>query len=200
MKTLVLSMISIAATVAAMTACTSEGDPIDNIDNGQPVEIKASAGIGEIITKTAGVITDGKEVDDIEFIITEGEDAPADWSTATLNMTDATIAADKSLTFKTSQYYNSKASIKSFLIGYHPKTAGSGSRNNNIVSYTITGQQDIMCTEVNSGNKTDNKNKNLDIKFDHQLAQYSFQILAGDAHDENSDDDCRQTIDGFRPP
>jgi len=112
MKTLVLSMISIAATIAAMTACTSEGDPIDNIDNGQPVEIKASAGIGEIITKTAGVITDGKEVDDIEFIITEGEDAPADWSTATLNMTDATIAADKSLTFKTSQYYNSKASIK----------------------------------------------------------------------------------------
>lgn len=181
MKTLVLSMISIAATVAAMTACTSEGDPIDNIDNGQPVEIKASAGIGEIITKTAGVITDGTAVDDIEFIITEGENAPTDWSTATLNMTDATIAADKSLTFITPQYYNSKASIKSFLVGYHPKDAGNGSRNKNIVSYTITGQQDIMCTEVKNGNKTDNKDTDLNIEFEHQLAQYSFQILAGDA-------------------
>ena len=50
MKTLVLSMISIAATVAAMTACTSEGDPIDNIDNGQPVEIKLNAGV--ITTKS----------------------------------------------------------------------------------------------------------------------------------------------------
>lgn len=180
MKTLVLSMISIAATVAAMTACTSEGDPIDNIDNGQPVEIKASAGIGEIITKTTGVITDGTAVDDIEFIITEGESAPTDWSTATLTETNATIAADKKLSFTTPQYYNSKASIKSFLVGYHPKAAGSGSRNKNIVSYTITGQEDIMCTEVKSGNKTDNKDTDLNIKFEHQLAQYSFQILAGD--------------------
>ena len=111
MKTLVLSMISIAATIAAMTACTSEGDPIDNIDNGQPVEIKASAGIGQIITKTAGVITDGTVVDDIEFIVTEGESAPADWSAANLTPTDATIAADKSLTFTTPQYYNSPALI-----------------------------------------------------------------------------------------
>ncbi|MEY8608753.1 hypothetical protein AALM74_06185 [Parabacteroides segnis] len=180
MKTLVLSMISIAATIAAMTACTSEGDPIDNIDNGQPVEIKASAGIGQIITKTAGVITDGTVVDDIEFIVTEGESAPADWSAANLTPTDATIAADKSLTFTTPQYYNSKASIKSFLVGYHPKNAGSGSREKNTVSYTITGQQDIMCTEVKNGNKTDNKETKLNIEFEHQLAQYSFQILAGD--------------------
>ena len=51
MKTLVLSMISIAATIAAMTACTSEGDPIDNIDNGQPVEIQLNAGV--VTTKAA---------------------------------------------------------------------------------------------------------------------------------------------------
>lgn len=44
MKTLVLSMISIAATVAAMTACTSESDPIDEIktDVKLPIEFQSS--------------------------------------------------------------------------------------------------------------------------------------------------------------
>lgn len=179
MKTLVLSMISIAATIAAMTACTSEGDPIDNIDNGQPVEIKASAGIGQIITKTAGVITSEMAVDDIAFIVTEGKSEPTDWSTG-LKTTDATIAADKSLTFTTPQFYNSIPTINSYLIGYHPKYAGSGTSTNNTVSYTITGKEDIMCTGIVSGNKETNKTQTLDFTFDHQLAQYTFKILAGD--------------------
>lgn len=46
MKTLVLSMISIAATVAAMTACTSESDPVNEVDpivNAKtPIEFKSS--------------------------------------------------------------------------------------------------------------------------------------------------------------
>ena len=179
MKTLVLSMISIAATVAAMTACTSEGDPIDNIDNGQPVEIKASAGIGQIITKTAGVITEGKDVGNIEFVIAEKGSVPSDWSTETLKATDATINTD-GFKFSDPQYYNPISTIKSHLIGYHPKTEGSGSRNKNIVTYTITGQEDIMCTDIVSGNKEDNKNKALDFTLDHLLAQYTFKILAAD--------------------
>lgn len=181
MKTLVLSMISIAATVAAMTACTSEGDPIDVIDNGQPVEIKASAGIGEITTKTAGVIIDGNEVNDIEFIITEGESAPTDWSTAPLVKTSASIGTDKSLSFSPKQYYNSKPSINSYLIGYHPKSLGNAVRTNNSVAYVITGDEDIMCTEVKNGNKTTNKNTNLEITFDHLLTQYTFEVVAADA-------------------
>ena len=180
MKTLVLSMISIAATIAAMTACTSEGDPIDNIDNGQPVEIKASAGIGQIITKTAGVITDGKDVENIEFVIVEKESVPSDWSTEALKATDATINTD-GFKFSTPQYYNPISTIKSHLIGYHPKTEGGGSRSNNVVTYTtITGQEDIMCTGIVSGNKEDNKTKALDFTFDHQLAQYTFKIQAED--------------------
>ena len=50
MKTLVLSMISIAATVAAMTACTSESDGIDDLTKDAPVEIKMSAGVLNIVT------------------------------------------------------------------------------------------------------------------------------------------------------
>lgn len=54
MKTLVLSMISIAATVAAMTACTSESDPINDITNPKDakVEIKLNAGVVNVETKT----------------------------------------------------------------------------------------------------------------------------------------------------
>ena len=55
MKTLVLSMISIAATVAAMTACTSESDPINDITNPKDakVEIKLNAGVLGVETKAA---------------------------------------------------------------------------------------------------------------------------------------------------
>lgn len=181
MKTLVLSMISIAATVAAMTACTSEGDPIDNIDNGQPVEIKASAGIGEIITKTAGVITEGTDIENIEFIKTEKETLPTDWNTEVLTAIDATINSTDGFKFSTPQYYNPIATIQSHLIGYHPKTEGGGTRNKNIVTYTtITGQEDIMCTGITSGNKKDNITKKLNFTFDHQLAQYTFKIQAAD--------------------
>lgn len=55
MKTLVLSMISIAATVAAMTACTSESDPVNEvIENNQPTPIVFGSSISEITTKTVG--------------------------------------------------------------------------------------------------------------------------------------------------
>lgn len=55
MKTLVLSMISIAATVAAMTACTGESDPVDEvIENNQPTPIVFGSTISEITTKAVG--------------------------------------------------------------------------------------------------------------------------------------------------
>lgn len=53
MKTLVLSMISIAATVAAMTACTSESDPVDEVVNPKDAKIEFGTVISGVQSKAA---------------------------------------------------------------------------------------------------------------------------------------------------
>ena len=54
MKTLVLSMISIAATIAAMTACTSESDPVDEVEAQVPINLNAG------VLQTKAVIDAGE--------------------------------------------------------------------------------------------------------------------------------------------
>lgn len=53
MKAFVTSMLSIAATIAAMTACTSESDPINGIDGNENTPIEFSSSILGIVTKAA---------------------------------------------------------------------------------------------------------------------------------------------------
>lgn len=171
MKKLMISMLA----MAAMVSCTSE-DILPSDDDNQPVEIKATAGISEITTKSTGVIQNGDVVTEIGFIRNDGEGTPT-WSTATLTGFAATIAADGVMTFTPAQYYDSNAKINTYLIGYHPNT---GTRTNNEVVYTITGQEDIMCTALLKGDKTTNKTTALTSIFDHLLTQLSFKIKADD--------------------
>ena len=128
MKTLVLSMISIAATVAAMTACTSEGDPIDNIDNGQPVEIQLNAGIGSITTKTPITSDDQGKLSSalpgIQFVkAADIAESPA-WGDVSKVASTAEIKTDDistgKISFNTPLYYNVDPTLKSWLIGYYP--------------------------------------------------------------------------------
>ena len=58
MKTLVLSMISIAATIAAMTACTSESDPINEID----AEVNVPINFGQSINLFTKAIATGDKL------------------------------------------------------------------------------------------------------------------------------------------
>ncbi|WP_289006919.1 fimbrillin family protein [uncultured Parabacteroides sp.] len=54
MKTLVFNMLTIAATFAAMTACTSESDPVDEVNpKDAKVEIKFNSSITGVETKAA---------------------------------------------------------------------------------------------------------------------------------------------------
>lgn len=120
MKTLVLSMISIAATVAAMTACTSEGDPIDNIDNGQPVEIQLNAGIGSITTKTPITSDDQGKLSSalpgIQFVkAADIAESPA-WGDVSKVASTAEIKTDDistgKISFNTPLYYNVDPTLK----------------------------------------------------------------------------------------
>lgn len=189
MKTLVLSMISIAATLAAMTACTSEGDPIDEGTKDTPVEIKASAGVGSIITKASIEVWDtgGSKA---FFCKAKDNETTADWATATPLY--AKIASDGKITFysdaeRTSeekQYYNTDEALKSWLNGCYLGDAvisdAKTTLTNNKVTFTITGQEDIMATDVQSGTK----NTHLgDFTFNHLLSNLSFIITPKEGSD-----------------
>lgn len=186
MKTLVLSMISIAATLAAMTACTSEGDPIDEIDNGQPVEIKLNGGV-TAVTKAA-----------IESNFTADFTAlffrPADGATGTPwssgdQLYAKVLGANKSIAFysdetrvtSASQYYNTDLTKGSYLAGCalgNATIATSDNLKDGSISFEIDGTQDIMAT---AGQEDKNKNnKFTDFTFEHKLAQLAFTIAAGE--------------------
>lgn len=180
MKTLVLSMISIAATVAAMTACTSEGDPIDNIDNGQPVEIQLNAGI---VATTKAVVPSTLTEDLKVMFIRANDAATADWTTASplfakISKSDNKItfwkAADRSEESK--QYYDTDEAKKSWLAGYYIDELSNTSTDKNKVKFTITGDEDILATKGLSGTK---KTAFQSFAFDHLLSQVEI-TLKGD--------------------
>lgn len=190
MKTLVLSMISIAATLAAMTACTSEGDPIDEGTKDTPVEIKMSAGVLNIVTKSDGPINGlTSAITDVAFLSqenTEGQGESIVWTGITPTTHEASIAATTgTIDFTTKPYYSSDATKYTYLIGYHPKTGSTFSSEDGSITFNITGKQDIMYASVVNGNKETNKateaaKRLLQPEFKHLLAQLKIEVK-GDA-------------------
>lgn len=177
MKTLVLSMISIAATIAAMTACTSEGDPIDNIDNGQPVEIQLNAGV---VTTKAAITSnaDGKlsaDLSNVHFYRIDG--ATPNWGTATPSSFKGTISAtDKKISTTDKQYYpvnGDKTTIAGLFVGETASTTPA--ITNDVINVNITGSEDILCAiPVDLGDRKTQLDNPL--AFKHLLTQFQFVV------------------------
>ena len=182
MKTLVLSMISIAATIAAMTACTSEGDPIDNIDNAQPVEIQLNAGI---VATTKAAVPSTLTADLDVMFIRATDAASADWTTATPLFAKIAKDSPNGITFyttndrdiKSKQYYNTSETLPSWLAGYYIDNLENTSTDKNKIKFTITGNEDILATKGLSGTK---KVAFQSFTFNHLLSQVEI-TLKGDA-------------------
>lgn len=183
MKTLVLSMISIAATVAAMTACTSEGDPIDNIDNGQPVEIKLNAGVittkAPITSNDEGLLSEA--LTGIQFVQAADVATSPAWGDVSSVASTAEIATTGDITLTTPLYYNVDPTLKSWLIGYFPKATAepNTSTNKGKLQWTITGCEDILLSAEASGSKKAGETIPA-IAFKHQLLQMQFKFTAED--------------------
>lgn len=174
MKTLVLSMISIAATVAAMTACTSESDPIDEINpQDAKVEIKATAGIGSIEAQTKAAINQGDALTGVTFARIDGE--TPEWDNLNAASITGNIAESTgAISFTPAQYYPQTG--KTSLIGYYP----TGTPTSGIVSYTgLNGTQDIMCSNIVEAARADVKTVNFALA--HKLTQLKFKVKANDA-------------------
>lgn len=170
MKTLVLSMISIAATVAAMTACTSESDPVDETQNDEKVEIKLNAGVMEITSKA--VINKGSKFDaQIVASKTDAEYTTPLWTTATDG--NISIAEDGAVSFETPQYYPADGT-SIYMKGFAPrKTITDGK-----VNYTITGDEDIMISNQISGDKNNKSSTGKKLTFAHLLTQLKIKVIA----------------------
>lgn len=187
MKTLVLSMISIAATVAAMTACTSESDEINNVVEG-PVEIQARAGVGSITTKASMDDWDTAGTNVFFCRVADTKETPV-WNTATPIFAQI---KDKNIKFyeevgrvtESKQYYNADENLLSWMAGCYLGDATISSSGTtltkNAVSFTITGQEDIMATNGISGTK---KTAFADFSFKHLLSNLSFIITPKEASD-----------------
>ncbi|WP_449038231.1 fimbrillin family protein [Parabacteroides goldsteinii] len=188
MKTLVLSMISIAATVAAMTACTSESDPINDITNPKDakVEIKLNAGVVNVETKAQIVPkpitgTTFSEATQVPLLRLEGATSPT-WSTAT-NPTNATITGSNVVLDDSQKFYPAESDTKVYFIGYYPST---GSYTSGIVSYTgIVGETDILCTPETCVGSKHEPASSPSLQFNHMLSQVEIK-LKGDVAAQNA--------------
>ena len=193
MKTLVLSMISIAATLAAMTACTSENDPVDEVKNN--IEIKTTAGIGVVTTKAP---VDQNFTSDLNVLFLKPADAAtAIWTSGEQVYATIASATGHAISFKESSwgagkklYYNADGTKLSYLAGcYIDNATTSDDLTDGRITFSITGSQDIMATEGQSGSSA---NAFSAFTFNHLLAQLEFIIQPK----AEADQDAIRTIFG----
>lgn len=177
MKTLVLSMISIAATVAAMTACTSESD---GIDEAQQLAIKLNAGV----VQTKAVIESDaskhptKEITPVYFYRDDETKGVIPTWTSSTNF-NGKIGTDGTITGFT-QYYASdgkETHIAGLYLGENITPAPAVT--NKSVSFTIDGDQDILfAPTINVGSRNEPANSNV-LAFEHKLTQFKFVAKTG---------------------
>ncbi|WP_075557827.1 fimbrillin family protein [Parabacteroides timonensis] len=160
-KFLVMSML----VTALLCSCSNEEEPATA---GQGEAMQVSAGIGEA---TRAVIDAGYGSDlAVSFARLDNPESNTDWTTPAIDATRLGGGGNTSVTFATAQTYMA-ANGQSTLIGYYPQAALSG-KNNPTVSYTITGDEDIMATEVQTGAANA---KFTPFTFQHLLTQLQFK-------------------------
>ena len=193
MKTLLLSMISIAATFAAMTACTIESDPINEInpqDGKTPIEFRSSI----IGVQTKAISSDGTKFDantNIALTMYKGENAPTGEALGNpaKESIEFTVGADQlSLAEKaTPKTMFWERNIKHYFYAYYPIVESN-------TNYTLTPAVDKTSAEKITvkvpldGNTTDllmgkittgltysgATVENANISFSHKLSKINF--------------------------
>ncbi|WP_075559295.1 fimbrillin family protein [Parabacteroides timonensis] len=187
MKTLVLSMISIAATLAAMTACTSESDPIDETQKDQKVEIKLGAGVLNVETRAADP-TDSNDktkfapntqIQLFRWDIEGTTPGTLNWNEA-INKT-ATVTAS-GVTLDKDQLYYANNGKNAYFLGFYPIIDGSSiTYSDGKVTFTgIDGKTDILSAQlIDAGNKTTSA-ASANIEFKHMLSQIVVKLTGND--------------------
>lgn len=195
MKALVFNMLTIAATFAAMTACTSESDPVDEVNphSKEKVEIKLKTGVIDVTTKAEsenGPIssTDNKQFANdtpIQLIRWDhsGDLTNLTWTEGSYSQVSAK-ASGTAITFGEDQYYTTDGKSTSF-IGFYPAIDGSSvTLSSGTVQFTgLTGKLDILSAKlVDAGTQTSPLTN--PIQFDHMLSQVKIKLSGTSEADE----------------
>lgn len=158
--------------VAFLAGCTNTEEPVTA--NSEEA-IRITAGIGE---PTRAVIDAGYGADlNVSFARIDNQPAGMNWNTPSIDAIRTGGVGNTAITFEQEQNYLA-ANVVSALIGYYPrKTPEAGTANPLRVVYTITGDEDIMATEIQTGWLTAPFKV---FTFNHLLTQLQF-ICVGSA-------------------
>lgn len=166
MKTEKLLIMSLLV-AAFLGSCTNTEEPVT--DGTESIEV--NAGIAEA---TRAVISGGYTNDlDVSFARLDNPGTTgAQWNTPVIDAVRTGGTGNTVLTFEPEQTYLTEDG-ESVLIGYYPcKALNSGTANPVSVTYTITGEEDIMVTGVQTGSLV---NKFETFTFSHLLTQLQFK-------------------------
>ena len=163
-KLLIMSLL----VAAFLGGCTNTEEPVTD---GTAQAIEVSAGIAE---STRAVISGGYTNDlEVSFARLDNPGTTgAAWNTPSIDAVRTGGTGNTVLTFEPEQTYLTEDG-ESVLIGYYPcKALNSGTANPVSVTYTITGEDDIMATGVQTGSLV---NKFETFTFSHLLTQLQFK-------------------------
>ena len=163
-KLLIMSLL----VAAFLGGCTNTEEPVTD---GTAQAIEVNAGIAE---STRAVISSGYTNDlEVSFARLDNPGTTgAQWNTPVIDAVRTGGTGNTVLTFEPEQTYLTEEG-ESVLIGYYPRRAlNSGTANPVSVTYTITGEEDIMATGVQTGSLV---NKFETFTFGHLLTQLQFK-------------------------
>ncbi len=177
MKTFVFS----AVAMAVLASCTNSAID-DVVNNDEPVAIRLSAGVQANGAKDTRAPITGSATFVPTILAWEGNAEPTDYATSTVKWTTTTdpIAANSTnvgLKLTKDQYYNSEASINTYMKAYYPEGTFSNGEYSFKAGYATNGTQDVLISNTVSGNKSAATNKLF--TFTHPLSQFKFEVAAG---------------------
>ena len=162
-KLLIMSLLA----TAFFGSCTNTEEPVTD---GMAEAIEVNAGIAEATRAVIG----GGYTNDLEVSFARLDNpgtAGVAWTSIDAVRTGG--AGNTALTFEPEQTYLAEEG-ESVLIGYYPRKELSGTTNPASVIYTITGDEDIMATSVQTGSLVD---KFETFTFSHLLTQLQFKCV-----------------------
>ena len=162
-KLLIMSLLA----AILVGGCTNTEEPVTD-GTAEAIEVNA-----EIAEATRAVIGGGYTNDlEVSFVRLDNPGtAGAAWTSIDAVRTGGT--GNTALTFEPEQTYLAEEG-ESVLIGYYPRKEPSGTTNPASVIYTITGDEDIMATGVQTGSLVD---KFEAFTFSHLLTQLQFKCV-----------------------
>ena len=185
--------------VATALLCSCSKEPAESFAGGDPTSpiipgagvamtVETKADLSGVVSGTAFPASTDKVFSVVGY---KGTVAPTNnWSSPYIANVAVNSGAGSALSFATSQYYPANGD-KVYFYAYSPAngtyTAGSGSTAP-MVSWTITGQQDIMWAKVDQGiakNPVPANQPQPNFAFTHLLKQVKFKIVKDNTFEDN---------------